>query len=210
MTDRDRKLLVLALVGAGLLLLYTQREVVATVGGRLLEAGNEALFAYSLPTSAKPYAEVIRRVAQDTGIDALLLAAIGEYESRWGQALSPPGPAGTGDAGHGHGIMQIDDRTWGSWLSANDWTDPYTNVRKGAEIYLDSESYFAGKGLEGTDLVKAALAGYNAGPGRVWAAIQAGKDPDSVTYGARYASRVLAYAASAAERFTRSAATAIA
>lgn len=201
MTDRERKLLVLALVGAGLILIYSQREVIAATAEEVLAAGREALFTAALPSEARQYEDVIRRVATETGIDPLLLAAIGQYESRWGEALSPPGPSGTGDAGHGHGIMQIDDRTWGSWLASNQWWDPYTNVRKGAEIYLASEAYFVQKGLEGLALVKAALAGYNAGPGRVWAAVQAGKDPDTVTYRQKYGSTVLAYLASATRRY---------
>lgn len=175
---------------------FLKRKTISDIGGSMLDAANAAVFSYALPSEARPYADVIKRVASEAGVDPFVLAALGQQESRWGQALSPVGPGGTGDAGHGHGIMQIDDRTWGAWLNANDWTDPYTNVSKGADILNSNISYFTGKGLTGDALMSAALAAYNGGPGRVWQAIQAGQPVDSVTTGwngsTGYSSSVLA------------------
>ncbi len=88
--------------------------------------------------------------------------------------------------------MQIDSRTWGDWLASHDWTDPYTNVRKGAEILASDMDYFAARGLEGDEQVQAALAAYNHGPGNVWANIEAGLSPDWETTGGNYASDVWA------------------
>ncbi|TAK97560.1 MAG: hypothetical protein EPO08_21090, partial [Rhodospirillaceae bacterium] len=136
---------------------------------------NPNAFVDSIPDEAKTYAEIILQVAGETGVDPFLIAAVGQRESRWGLALDANM---TGDAGHGHGIMQIDDRTWASWIASNDWTDPYTNVKKGAEILASNLSYFEGKGLTGNDLIAAAAAGYNHGPGAVWRNVSATGNPD--------------------------------
>ena len=58
----------------------------------------------------KKYELIIRKVAAQYQIPPALIAGIGSRESHWGLALSPVGPTGTGDNGHGRGLMQIDDR----------------------------------------------------------------------------------------------------
>jgi len=182
----------LLLLGGGVLYMVWKKKSVMTEAGQGA-LDNAAALAVALPSEAQPYADVIRQVASERGVDPLLIAAIGQQESRWGQALSPRGPGGTGSGGHDRGLMQISDQTWGDWLAANDWTDPYTNVSKGAEILASNLSYFGGKGFEGDDLTHAALAAYNGGPGRVWAAIQNGASPDSVTTGGNYGASVMNY-----------------
>ena len=92
-------------------------------------------FAQAIPPEARPYAAIYLQAAKERSLDPHLLVAIAMRESRSGQALSPPGPAGKGDYGHGHGIMQIDDRSFGPWLRANPWQDSLTNIRKGADIF---------------------------------------------------------------------------
>lgn len=73
-------------------------------------------------------------------LDPYLLAAIAWRESRGGDALTPPGPEGTGDVGHGHGIMQIDDRSHARFIAEKDengmplWTKPRENILEGARI----------------------------------------------------------------------------
>ena len=192
MTDSQKKMLIgLSLLGLGVLLFMKRREI-SELASAALDSANDELFRLSLPSNAQPYSDVIKRVSSETGMDPFIIAAIGERESRWGNALHPRGPAGTGDNGYGHGLMQIDSRTWSSWLSSHDWTDPYTNIRKGAEILSSNMDYFAGKGLEGDEQVQAALAAYNRGPGNVWAAIEADLSPDWGTAGGNYASDVWA------------------
>jgi soluble lytic murein transglycosylase-like protein len=124
-------------------LIYKNKETIVSLGTDALAAGKELYFQATLSSDAQPYSDIILAVARDTGIDPFLIYAIGEQESRWGDALSPPGPGGTGDSGHGHGIMQIDDRSWGSWLASNDWTDPETNIRKGVEILKQALAFFS-------------------------------------------------------------------
>lgn len=116
-----------------------------------------------------------------------VLAAIAERESRCGEAL---GPDLLGDSGHGRGIMQIDDRTWGTWLEENDWRNPSINIAKGADIFA-SGLYLGPLG---------AVAAYNAGPSSVkrYAAMNLKKpaevqDPeffDPITAGRNYVSSV--------------------
>ena len=191
MTDKQKLLFGLGLLGLGVLL-FMKRKELSGLASAALDEVNDAVFRLSLPSRAQPYADLIKRVSQETGMDPWIIAAIGQRESEWGAALNPPGPAGTGDYGHGHGLMQIDDKTWGSWLASHDWTSPYVNVRKGADILSSNMDYFASRGLEGDEQVQAALAAYNHGPGNVWANIEAGLSPDTDTAGGDYASDVWA------------------
>lgn len=103
---------------------------------------NVDAFKGAISADAQPYADIILRVAAEQGISPAIISAIGDQESHWGRALTPQGPTGTGDGGHGCGLMQIDDRTWGDWLAANDWTDPYTHITKAVQIYKAGLDYF--------------------------------------------------------------------
>lgn len=132
--------------GGGLVLLGGN----ATVQAEAFKAALYALYG----GSAADLSDVILRVAREKGVSPLLIASILHNESAFGDALSPRGPGGTGDAGHGHGLMQIDDRTWGDWLSQYDWTDPYTNVLKGVDIYLAGR-----KALSGTNRISDQIPG---------------------------------------------------
>lgn len=93
---------------------------------------------------ASAYADLILQVAREESVSPFLIVAFGERESRWGEALSPKGPRGTGDVGHGHGLLQIDDRSFASWLNSNDWGDPLTNIRKGVQVLKGKMNFFRG------------------------------------------------------------------
>jgi len=170
MNDRAKiALFGFGLLGVGAVIYMTRRRQLSSTAQSAIDRAD--LFSLAIPSEAAPYAATILAVAEETGVDPFIIAAIGQRESRWGTALDA---SGRGDNGHGHGIMQIDDRTWGSWLASNDWADPYTNIRKGAEIMGQNLDYFAGKGLTGDELIAAAAAGYNHGPGAVWGNIREG------------------------------------
>lgn len=74
------------------------------------------------------------------GVPCELLAAVCDRESLGGDALRPAGPGGVGDGGHGHGIMQIDDRSHGGFCGAKDdtgaplWADPAMSIMYGARL----------------------------------------------------------------------------
>ena len=186
----------IALFGFGLLsagvLLFMRRKSLSTLATSAIDEANDIYFQLAIPNEAGPYARVIKQVAAETGIDPFVITAIGMRETGWGTSryLDQPGPAGRGDNGHGHGLMQIDDRTWASWLGSHDWADPYTNISKGAEIYSANLDYFVNRGLTGDLLARAALAAYNHGPGNVWQNIQAGRDPDVGTASGNYSAAV--------------------
>lgn len=122
------------LVGLGAAILaYAKRSSIMLFGQKIVDSAHAAIFAAQLPDRARPYASIIIRVSNEEDVDPFLIFAIGDRESQWTQAIGGY-PGGTGDGGHGRGIMQIDDRSFPAWLAANDWTDPYTNVKKGVQI----------------------------------------------------------------------------
>ena len=57
----------------------------------------------------------------------------------------PPGPIGTGDSGHGRGLMQIDDRSHGQWLMTHNWQDPETNITYGGQILASNMIFLSSK-----------------------------------------------------------------
>lgn len=96
------------------------------------------------------------------GVDAYVLAAICDQESRGGDALQPRGPAGTGDHGHGRGLMQIDDRWHKGFIVARYpngrclWTDASANIDYAARLLRSNLEEFE-------DEQNAAIAAYNCG-----------------------------------------------
>ncbi|GEL75525.1 transglycosylase SLT domain-containing protein [Myxococcus virescens] len=163
-----------------------------------------------LPSRLSRWRSTVEPIAALYRLDPLLVYAVMDRESLGGDALTPKGPSGTGDHGHGRGLMQVDDRAHKGFVSAVDdlgrplWQDPSVNVLYGCRLLrrnLDSlDGYMAG-----------ALAAYNAGLGRVRSALarlppdatdaQRLAAVDGVTTGRDYASNVL----SRRERFAGSA-----
>lgn len=197
-----------ALLGGGAAL-FLLRKQAAVIGGEIVDEVKKSVFYVVIPNEAQPYADTILQVAAEQAVDPLLIVALGDQETKWatGAGYSPKGdPRGTGDAGHGHGIMQIDDRTWADWLATHDWGDPLTNIRKGVDILKTNLSYFAAKGLSGSMQLQAALAAYNHGPGNVWKNIQAGLPIDTGTARGNYSTSVLAILANLTSDFQTEAA----
>lgn len=126
----------------------------ASVVSKVATLTNEQAFKASLPSAGRNFAADILRVAKEEGLSPFLLAGFMEQESGFGMGLSPKGPTGTGDAGHGHGLMQIDDRSHREFLSKRTadgtplWQIPYENLKYAAKVYKDAARYFKmdGKG----------------------------------------------------------------
>lgn len=145
----DNKGLIYAgLAALGLGALYYFRNPIAAEIGSVMDDAQKLVFKAVIPPVAQPYADIILAVAEEQGISAFLIVQIGYRETQWGTSsyLSQLGPAGTGDGGHGRGLMQIDDRSNAAWLAANDWTDPYTNITKGVKILKGKMSFLNGNG----------------------------------------------------------------
>jgi len=99
------------------------------------------------------YGSEITAAANAHGIDPKLLAAVAAQES--GGPGSNSGNNIVGDGGHGHGVFQIDDRTW-AFASTPAAMDPAANAGQAASILSDDLSRYGGN-------VKAALSAYNSG-----------------------------------------------
>lgn len=115
-----------------------------------------------------------------------ILMGIASRESRMGLALDNEGK---GDFGHGHSLMQIDDRSHGKWLRENDWRDPFVAIGYGAKVLRDSINYARMKGV--ADEVACGIAGYNCGPARAVRGLLDYGDPDHYTTGKDYSRDVL-------------------
>jgi soluble lytic murein transglycosylase-like protein len=137
------------------------------------------------------YKTEILRASASTGIPPEVLAAIMSRESGGGLYLKPKGPSGTGDSGHGRGLMQIDDRSH-SFARGSQWKDPQANINYGAKLLADYKTAAIQKGVFAGDALKVALAGYNCGIGRAVSSYKSTKNPDKYTTGHDYSADVLA------------------
>lgn len=100
-----------------------------------------------------------------------------------------------GDGGHGRGIMQIDDRSFPDFANSGAAMDPRQNIIKGGEVLSGKRRFLSGRGVSGQLLMRASIAAYNGGEGRVINAINQGRDIDSVTTHGDYSADVLARSA---------------
>jgi hypothetical protein len=146
-------------------------------------------------TPAARYADIINRVAAEMLADGrphaiapdrfvLLIAGVGDRETRWGAIRGKSGTTGAGIVGfdgHGRGLMQIDDR----YHALARWDDPETNIRAGAAILLANLDHYGGD-------EPPALAAYNCGLHGVDRALSEGLGVDAYTTGRDYSRDVLA------------------
>jgi hypothetical protein len=158
----------------------------------------EVDLAAVLPAPLNQYAGLFLKFSgllQD--IDPIFCAAVCWRESRGGEANDPPGPGGTGDSGHGRGLMQIDDRWHPDFCTAQvvvdgapvyAWTIPEWNLWEGMRQLSTLSKIFG-------DNYRAIADAYNDGPARVLADLRAGRDPDSETTGKDYGTDVMNHVA---------------
>jgi hypothetical protein len=99
------------------------------------------------------YGDQISAAAQAHGLDPKLLAAVAAQET--GGPGSDSGNNIVGDGGHGHGLFQIDDRSW-AFASTPAAMDPAANANAAAGILSDDLNRYGGD-------VHAALSAYNSG-----------------------------------------------
>jgi len=144
------------------------------------------------------YDPVITKVvmASPSPVTAPILAGIIHRESAGGLTLKPPGPAGTGDGGHGRGLCQIDDRYYPRFCAGEDWKDPFLNISLAKEI-IEGNYYYLIKtystSADTVDFEKTmtmACAAYNCGLGGVKRGMKAGYGYDHFTTGGNYGMEV--------------------
>jgi hypothetical protein len=139
----------------------------------------------------KKYEVIVKKVAAQYSIPASVIAGIGSRESHWGLALTPPHPGGTGDGGHGRGLLQIDDRWHIPFIQSGKWADASENIIYGCAVLKSSINLFTKNGITGFNALKGGIAGYNCGPSRALSAYKAGYGADYYTTGRDYAANVL-------------------
>jgi len=147
--------------------------------------------AYQWPEELEP----IMQQALGPAWMVWVLMGIASRESRMGLLLDVEGK---GDGGHGHGIMQIDDRShsicqipWRTLAGSLEYV--HHNVIIPSFNYL-GEHCWEQVGEDYGNLFRATISAYNAGPGNVRKALEAGAPPDSVTTGRDYAQDVMSRA----------------
>ena len=99
------------------------------------------------------YGAEITAAARTHGVDPRLLAAVAAQET--GGPGSSSGRNVVGDGGHGHGVFQIDDRSW-AFAGTSAALDPAQNANVAAGILADDLKRYGGN-------VKSALSAYNTG-----------------------------------------------
>lgn len=121
-----------------------------------------------------------------------VLAGIMCRESAGGLTL---GPDGRGDNGHGHGLMQLDDRSYKEFCESEDWRVPELNIDYGARVLEEKRKALQPRvptfDLDAEQLERASIAAYNCGAGRVIQALYSGLDVDSYTTHKDYSREVL-------------------
>jgi hypothetical protein len=142
------------------------------------------------------YGDLISALAARHGHRPEVIAGIMMRESGGGLSkwLDKLGPEGRGDGGHGHGLMQIDDRSFKDYCAGEHWKEPASNIDFGCRILASKRAYLARACKLGEIIERAAIAAYNCGEGKVEKAIDAGADVDLYTTGHDYSRAVLAFA----------------
>lgn len=132
--------------------------------------------------------------AQQFGFKTEELLAIGSRETGFLWKRHPDG-AILGDGGHGHGIMQIDDRSHRDFTSSPDWKIPRANILKGAEILAQGKRSLTSDAGDETVSDELVYAAYNAGVAGALKGLRETGDPSRFTTGHDYGKDVLARAA---------------
>jgi soluble lytic murein transglycosylase-like protein len=118
-----------------------------------------------LPQRLAQWKDVVEPCARYYRLDSALVYAVMDRESNGGELLKPRGPGGTGDFGHGRGLMQIDDRAHPFTSCQDDtgrslWADAWFNVSYACRLLARLMLTFNGD-------VAAAVGAYNTGAGNV-------------------------------------------
>lgn len=123
--------------------------------------------------------DAFRTAAAHYQIPVEILVAIASRETNMRNIL--------GDGGHGHGVMQIDDRSFPQWCASGKWKDPHKAIDMGAWVLSDK---IAKAAKVGKDSLRVGIASYNAGGNAIQDYLTY-KNPDRRTTGHDYSADVL-------------------
>ena len=142
------------------------------------------------------WAATIKAEAKKVGVPSAIVAAIITRETAALDKFCNPPPLGQlGDAGYGHGPMQIDKRSFPAWCEA--WSAGKLKLEEGIVqgcevLRLKRRSIDRLMPEMPLELrLRAAIAAYNCGEGNVRRAYRAKKDLDVYTTGKNYSKDVL-------------------
>ena len=113
-----------------------------------------------LPELMRKWAPLVEEAAKKHDLPPAFIAAVIDRETDGGHNE-------IGDGGHGHGLMQIDDRFHEAWLSKHDnGLDPKSNIDFGASLLRGNlDVAIHDLKLKGQAALKFAASAYNAGVG---------------------------------------------
>ncbi|XP_028312404.1 lysozyme g-like [Gouania willdenowi] len=176
---------------------YADIDAVETTGASEKTSKQDKLSFSGVPAShnmaktdegrVKKYKSKIESVAEKTGIDAALIAAIMSRETRAGNVLKD----GWGDHGNGWGLMQVDVNPNGGGHTPRGAWDSEEHITQATEILVYFIDRISKKFPTWTKemQLKGGVAAYNAGDGRVRS-----EDVDVLTTGKDYSNDVIARA----------------
>lgn len=136
--------------------------------------------------------DLFKASASEFSFPAEILIAISSRETN----INPKYQHAKGDGGHGHSIMQIDDRSFPDFCNSGDWKDPAKAIRMGARVLsYKLQEVEKVKGIPEADRLRIAIAGYNCGARRAADHYLNKRSPDASTTGKDYSQDVLERAA---------------
>ncbi|MBR3030536.1 MAG: transglycosylase SLT domain-containing protein [Bacteroidales bacterium] len=107
--------------------------------------------------SLSPYDDIIKRYSNFSGLDWVLVSALAYQESRYYMGTQ---------SGTAHGLMQIKPST-ASHYGVSDVYDPELNIKAGTLHLQYLMRLYRDEGMDSLNVIKFALAAYNAGEGRI-------------------------------------------
>jgi hypothetical protein len=131
-------------------------QVIDPITTVILDQYAREAFKRALPKAGQQYADVMARIATESGASPFILAAIMERETGYGAAgvCKGKGPYCLGTAADDFGLMQINKSAHPDFFKKFDsngtpyWAIPVESVRYGAKVLMDNRRFFASGGGE--------------------------------------------------------------
>jgi membrane-bound lytic murein transglycosylase F len=136
---------------------FKQSRTYSLMGQRFFRSYKVESIAGTGSRSLSPYQDIIKRYSSFTGLDWVLVSSLAYQESRYYMATQ---------SGTAYGLMQIKPST-ANHYGVNDVYDPELNIKAGTLHLQYLMRLYRDEGLDSLNVIKFALAAYNAGEGRI-------------------------------------------